>query len=140
MEAAEIARGIQADQCYYFSADKLAADKAARAGKSNDVADYPNPDLAVEIDLSDPKVDRSDIDAQLRVPEVRRLDGESLVIPSIFRLMGPQSFDDDPLTMQSISRHILSRRPEVVTGDALSVCDYPDHAGLFERPREVTFS
>ena len=76
----EIARGIQADQCYYLSADKLAADKAARARKSNDVADYPNPDLAVEIDLSDPKVDRSDIDAQLRVPEVRRLDGESLVI------------------------------------------------------------
>ena len=76
----EVARGIQADQCYYFSAAKLAADKAARARKSNDVADYPNPDLAIEIDLSDPKVDRSNIYAQLRVPEVWRFDGESLVI------------------------------------------------------------
>ncbi len=50
----EIARSIQADQCYYFSAAELAADKAARARKSNDVADYPNPDLAIEIDLIDP--------------------------------------------------------------------------------------
>ena len=76
----EIARGIQADQCYYFSAAKLAADKAARARKSNDVADYPNPDLAIEIDLSDPKVDRSDIYAQLRVAEIWWFDGETLVI------------------------------------------------------------
>ena len=76
----EIARGIQADQCYYFDSAKLAADKAARARKSNDVADYPNPDLAIEVDLADPKVDRSGIYAQLRVTEVWRFDGETLVI------------------------------------------------------------
>jgi Uma2 family endonuclease len=76
----EIARGIQADQCYYFDPAKLAADKAARARKSNDVADYPNPDLAIEIDLADPKVDRSGIYAALRVIELWRFDGESVVI------------------------------------------------------------
>jgi Uma2 family endonuclease len=79
----EIARGIQADQCYYFVAEKLAADKAARARKSNVVADYPNPDLAIEIDLSDPQVDRSGIYAALRVAEVWRFDGESLVIEQL---------------------------------------------------------
>jgi Uma2 family endonuclease len=76
----EIARGIQADQCYYFDAAKLAADKAARSRKSNDIADYPNPDLAIEIDLAEPKVDRSGIYAALKVTEVWRFDGKSLII------------------------------------------------------------
>jgi Uma2 family endonuclease len=79
----EIARGIEADQCYYFDPAKLAADQAARARKSNNVADYPNPDLAVEIDLSGPKVDRSGIYAALRVAEVWRFDGESVVIEQL---------------------------------------------------------
>ena len=43
--------GIEAGQCYYFDPDKLAASDRAAASDSNDVADYPNPDLAVEIDL-----------------------------------------------------------------------------------------
>jgi Uma2 family endonuclease len=61
----EIAKGIEADQCYYFDNFKLEAGKLARPSKSNDVADYPNPDLAIEIDLSGPKVDRFGIYAAL---------------------------------------------------------------------------
>ena len=45
----EVLRGLEADQCYYFLAEKLAADARARARKSMDLADYPNPDLAVEM-------------------------------------------------------------------------------------------
>ncbi len=41
----EIERGLEADQSYYFLPEKLAAAKAAMARGSNDVADYPNPDL-----------------------------------------------------------------------------------------------
>jgi hypothetical protein len=46
----------------------------------DDIADYPNPDLAIEIDLSDPKVDRPDIDAKLEIAEIWRFDGQSVVI------------------------------------------------------------
>jgi Uma2 family endonuclease len=79
----EIARGIQADQCYYFDAAKIAAARVARRRKSNYVADYPNPDLAIEIDLSRPTVDRSGIYGALQVVEVWRFDGESIVIEQL---------------------------------------------------------
>jgi Uma2 family endonuclease len=79
----EIQRGLQADQCYYFQPDKLAAVQAAWDRKSSDVADYPNPDLAIEIDLSGPQVDRADIYAKLQVVEVWRFDGESVVIEQL---------------------------------------------------------
>ena len=76
----EIARGLESDLCYYFTAKKRAADAKARARKSNKVADYPNPDLAIEIDISPSEVDRPAIYAALKVPEVWRFDGASCVI------------------------------------------------------------
>jgi Uma2 family endonuclease len=79
----EIKRGLQADQCYYFRRAKLAAVKAAWARKSDDIADYPNPDLAVEIDLSEPKVDRPAIYAMLEIAEIWRFDGQSVVIEQL---------------------------------------------------------
>ncbi len=79
----ELARGIEADQCYYFDPIKIAADMAATARKSNNVADYPNPDLAIEVDLADPKVNRSGIYAALRVAEVWRFDGRVVVIEQL---------------------------------------------------------
>jgi Uma2 family endonuclease len=76
----EIARGIEADQCYYFLPEKLAQAAAARKRKSNDVADYPNPDLAIEIDLSASQIDRPGIYAALGVTEVWRFDATRLNI------------------------------------------------------------
>jgi len=76
----EIERGLQADLSYYFDPEKRAAEKAAWARRSAEIADYPNPDLAIEIDLSSPRVDRPGIYAKLRVAEVWRFDGETLVI------------------------------------------------------------
>jgi Uma2 family endonuclease len=75
-----ITRGLEADQCYYFAAATLAAVAEALARKSNDVADYPNPDLAIEIDLSPPEIDRADIYGKLKISEVWRFDGHRLVI------------------------------------------------------------
>ena len=43
---------------------------------SKDVAEYPNPDLAIEVDVSPSKIDRPAIYAALRVAEVWRFDGE----------------------------------------------------------------
>jgi Uma2 family endonuclease len=67
-----VGRGIESDLSYYFDPVKLAAYEAADARQSDDIDDYPNPDLAAEIDISPPVVDRSDIYAKLRVPEIWR--------------------------------------------------------------------
>ena len=51
----EAERGIEADECFYFTPAKIAAANAALARGSNDSNDYPVPDLAVEVDLSAPQ-------------------------------------------------------------------------------------
>ncbi|MGB0071281.1 MAG: Uma2 family endonuclease [Isosphaeraceae bacterium] len=47
-----------------------------KARRSLDIADYPNPDLGIEIDMSPPKIDRPAIYAALKVAEIWRFDGE----------------------------------------------------------------
>jgi Uma2 family endonuclease len=76
----DVLRGIEADLCYFFDPEKLAIIADARARRSNIVTDYPNPDLAIEIDISPSQIDRPGIYQSLKVPEVWRFDGESLVI------------------------------------------------------------
>jgi Uma2 family endonuclease len=66
------------DHVYYFDPVKLAA--AAAAAHSDDVGLYPNPDLAVEIDISRPKIDRPGIYAALQVPEFWRANKQSVAI------------------------------------------------------------
>jgi len=102
----EVERGLESDQSYYFEPAKLAADAKGRARKSNDVADYPNPDLAIEVDISASQVDRPSIYAALQVPEVWRFDGESLTI----EILQP---DGTYLAVES-SRFLPIRAVEVV--------------------------
>jgi Uma2 family endonuclease len=79
----ELLRGVEADQCYFFATEKLARDTAALKRRSQNIDDYPNPDLAIEIDMSPPQIDRHAIYAALRVPELWRFDGESVVIAQL---------------------------------------------------------
>ncbi len=72
----EVVRGLEADDCYYFAPEKLAVADEAIVRWSKDVAEYPNPDLAIEVDVSPSKIDRPAIYAALRVAEVWRFDGE----------------------------------------------------------------
>ncbi len=72
----EVGRGLESDECYFFSAEKRAAVAGARTRRSKNIADYPNPDLAIEIDISPSKVDRPGIYAALKVPELWRFDAE----------------------------------------------------------------
>jgi hypothetical protein len=75
-----VLRGLEADKSYYFLPEKIAADAAALERGSDDIADYPNPDLAIEVDISPPQVDLAGIYAALRVTEVWRFGGQELVI------------------------------------------------------------
>jgi Uma2 family endonuclease len=76
----EINRGIEADQCFFFLPEKLEAVAVAIARTSENVGDYPNPDLAIEVDISRPKVDRPGIYAALKVPEIWRFTASGLTI------------------------------------------------------------
>jgi Uma2 family endonuclease len=76
----DVKRGVEADESYFFRVNKLAMIAAARSRNSRDVADYPNPDLGIEVDESPSKIDRPGIYAALRVAEVWRFDGEQVFI------------------------------------------------------------
>jgi Uma2 family endonuclease len=75
-----ISRGLEADNCYYFLPEKLQAFALAHQSGSDDISDFPNPDLAVEVDISPPRVDRAGTYAALHVTEVWRFDGREVVI------------------------------------------------------------
>jgi Uma2 family endonuclease len=79
----EIARGLEADLGYYFTPEKRAVDVEAMASQITDIAAYPNPDMAIEIDLSAPEVDRPGIYAALEVAELWRFDGEDFIIEDL---------------------------------------------------------
>jgi Uma2 family endonuclease len=76
-----VIRGLEADLSYYFDPEKVRVAKEALARRSTDPADYPRPDLAIEIDMSSPQVDRPAIYADLGVAEVWRLvRGQELIM------------------------------------------------------------
>ena len=66
-------RGIEADECFWI------ANAHRMAGRRRlDLRTDPPPDLAIEIDVTSSSLDRMGIYAALRVPEVWRLEGNTL--------------------------------------------------------------
>ena len=57
----EADRGLEADQSYNFDPEKLRVARAAVVRRSMDPADYPFPDMAIEIDISRSQIDRPSI-------------------------------------------------------------------------------
>jgi hypothetical protein len=77
-------RGIEADLSYYFDREKIRVAREALARGSLNPADYSRPDMAIEIDVYYPQVDRPTIYKDLGVFEVWRLvRGQSLVIEQL---------------------------------------------------------
>ena len=68
----EVSRGRRSGSVLLFRPGEGGDVPSALARDSNDGAAYPLPDLAVEIDISPPKIDRPGIYSALRVPEVWR--------------------------------------------------------------------
>ena len=106
----DIDRGIEADQCYFLTDEKIDQVAAALRRRSENLADYPAPDLVVEIDISPPLADREAIYAAMRVPEVWIFDGETLVI----KHLGPDGVyvDSDrsrwlPISVDEVTRWLL---------------------------------
>jgi hypothetical protein len=66
-----------------FRTAKVAACRAAHSAGSNDSAAFPIPDLAIEIDISPPKIDRPGIYSKLRAPEVWRFSDDSVSIEQL---------------------------------------------------------
>jgi hypothetical protein len=79
----EVDRGVESDLCYYFDAVKLEVCEAAVARNSNDGADYPIPDLVIEIGFSPSKIDRPGIYSTLRIPEVWRFKNDIVSIEQV---------------------------------------------------------
>jgi Uma2 family endonuclease len=79
----KLRRGIEADLSSYFDPAKVVAFDAALARRSRKLKDYPNPDMAVEVDISRPKIDRQGIYAALQVFEVWRVFDEHVSIEQL---------------------------------------------------------
>ncbi|PSR14897.1 hypothetical protein C8255_23565 [filamentous cyanobacterium CCP3] len=71
----DLAKGLEPDQCYYIQHEA----QVRGVGQIN-LAQYPPPDLAVEIDITSSSLDRLAIYSALRIPELWRFDGENLTI------------------------------------------------------------
>jgi hypothetical protein len=79
----ELERGLEADNSFYFLPEKFPVIAEARKHRSLNIADYPNPDMAVEVDISPPAVDREDIYKKLQVAEIWYFDGEDVTIEQL---------------------------------------------------------
>jgi Uma2 family endonuclease len=100
-------RGLEADLSYYFGSEKVRVAKAALARQSMSPAEYPRPDLAIEIDLSPPQVDRPSIYRDLGIAEVWRLTGPG-------RLIFEQLQPDGTYTPVNESRYLRIRPEDVL--------------------------
>jgi Uma2 family endonuclease len=69
----DLARGLEPDECFYFTNASLVHDWA-----DIDLSRDPPPDLAVEIDVTSSSIDRMEVYAALGVKEVWRFDTETL--------------------------------------------------------------
>jgi Uma2 family endonuclease len=78
----DLAKGLEPDQCYYIQNEAM-----VRGIEQIDLVKLPPPDLAVEIDITSSSIDRFSIYADLKVPEIWRYDGQTLVI---YELVGSE--------------------------------------------------
>jgi Uma2 family endonuclease len=104
----ELECGLEPDECYYVEHES-----AVRGRDEWDTATDPPPDLAVEIEISKPAVDRMAIYAGLGIRELWRYDGESL---SVWRLETGNRYERSArslsfpfLPLEEVSRFMAAR-------------------------------
>jgi Uma2 family endonuclease len=100
----DLAKGLEPDQCYY-----ILHEAQVRGVAQIDLAHYPPPDLAVEIDITSSSLNRLAIYSALRIPELWRFDGTSLTIYTLqgeSYVLGSASPALPPLTASDIERFL----------------------------------
>lgn len=100
----DLAKGLEPDQCYYIQHEAQ-----VRGVAQIDLAHYPPPDLAVEIDITSSSLNRLAIYSALRIPELWRFDGTSLTIYTLqgeSYVLGSASDALPPLTASDIERFL----------------------------------
>jgi Uma2 family endonuclease len=68
-------KGLEPDECYYIQNAGV-----VRFKRAGDLAKYPPPDLAIEIDITSRSIPREPIYAALGIPELWRFDGKNLTV------------------------------------------------------------
>jgi Uma2 family endonuclease len=76
-------RGLEPDRCYW-----IAHEPVVRGKRRINLRIDPPPDLAIEVDVTHSSLDRMSIYATLRVPEVWRIDEQTLT----FHVLGTRSY------------------------------------------------
>ncbi|MBW4485943.1 MAG: Uma2 family endonuclease [Tildeniella torsiva UHER 1998/13D] len=100
----DLAKGLEPDQCYYIQHEA-----EVRGVVQIDMAHYPPPDLAVEIDITSSSLNRLAIYSALGVPELWRFDGERLTIYTLqgeSYILSPASLALPPLIASDIERFL----------------------------------
>lgn len=105
-----VERGVQADNSYDFDPAKIKIAAAAERWRSTELQNYPEPDLAIEVDLSPPKVDWQSIYKALKVTELWIFDETTLAIQRLeedgqYRVVNTSGFL--PIQSAQILRWIL---------------------------------
>jgi Uma2 family endonuclease len=103
----DLARGFEPDGCFYIQSVE-----SIRARTNLDLKEDPPPDLIVEIDITNPSIDKLAIYAQIGVPEVWRYDGKRLAILS---LVGDRYIEhEESHALAGLTSSIISRFLEAV--------------------------
>lgn len=100
----DLTKGLEPDQCYYIQHET-----EVRGVAQIDLAHYPLPDLAVEIDITSSSLNRLAIYSALGVPELWRFDGERLTIYTLQGegyILSPTSLALPPLVASDIERFL----------------------------------
>lgn len=98
----DLERGFEPDSCFYIQNEEIVRGKARL-----DLTVDPPPDLVIEIDITNPSLNKFPIYARLGVPEVWRYDGEKV---AVFRpeaegyIEAPKS-----VALPSLSAEVISR-------------------------------
>jgi Uma2 family endonuclease len=97
----DLKRGTEPDACFYIqSVERI------RGKKEIDLTVDPPPDLAIEIEITNPAVPKLPVYARLRVPEIWLHDGRA---PKILRLSGDQYEECDRSgVLPSLTQSVLS--------------------------------
>jgi Uma2 family endonuclease len=71
----DLAKGFEPDACFYIQQAEQVAGK-----KRIDLSEDPPPDLVIEIDITNPSLNKFPIYAQIGVPEIWHYDGQTLSV------------------------------------------------------------